>query len=113
MFLTDAEAASLATTLATGDVDTQLGILTEINNGFGIYSRNVLQTLSKDAPELAHIGGLLNAGASQKTVTDALSGLALMKEAWLLSLLAQAETRKTSSCVRLVRWPRCPRHSQV
>lgn len=80
VFLTDAEAASLATTLATGDVDTQLGILTEINTGFGIYSRNVLQTLSKDAPELAHIGGLLNAGASQKTVTDALSGLALMKE---------------------------------
>ena len=80
VFLTDAEATSLATTLNTGDVDIQLGILSEINTGFGVYSRNVLQTLSKDAPELAHIGGLLNAGASQKTVTDALSGLALMKE---------------------------------
>ena len=80
VFLTDAEATSLATTLNTDNVDIQLGILSEINTGFGVYSRNVLQTLSKDAPELAHIGGLLNAGASQKTVTDALSGLALMKE---------------------------------
>ena len=80
VFLTDAEAAFTRHDIGHRRCGHQLGILSEINTGFGIYSRNVLQTLSKDAPELAHIGGLLNAGASQKTVTDALSGLALMKE---------------------------------
>ena len=64
-FLKDVEAATLKAFFEDSrtSVDMKLGVLNKLNQGFGRHASDVLVELSqKGAPELAHIGGLMQLG---------------------------------------------------
>ena len=69
------EAAALTTFLQTATPDQQIVLLGVMNQGFGKDSGNAMNEISKFAPEFAHAGGLVIAGANRQTVFDALNGM--------------------------------------
>jgi hypothetical protein len=69
------EAGALTTFLQSASPDQQIALLGVMNQGFGKESRNAMSEISKFAPEFAHAGGLVIAGANKQTVYDALNGM--------------------------------------
>jgi hypothetical protein len=69
------EAGALTTFLQSASPDQQIALLGVMNQGFGKESRNAMGEISKFAPEFAHAGGLVIAGANKQTVYDALNGM--------------------------------------
>ena len=72
--LTQSEASGLATALNEAPLEAQAGLLKRVVEGFGSNSLTVLQQVHKDAPELAHIGGLMATGAPDDVIMSALKG---------------------------------------
>lgn len=72
--LTQSEATSLATALEEAPIEAQAGLLKRVVDGFGVNALDVLSQISKDAPELAHIGGLMASGASDDIINAAMLG---------------------------------------
>ena len=79
-FLSSDEAALLSSTIENSTVNGQLALIRTINMAFGKDTRLVMQEISQTSSELAHVSGLANAGASNKTMVDALNGIRLAKE---------------------------------
>jgi len=79
-FLSSDEAALLSSTIENSTVNGQLALIRTINMAFGKDTRLLMQEISQTSSELAHVGGLANAGASNKTMVDALNGIRLAKE---------------------------------
>jgi len=69
------EAGALTTFLQSASPDQQIALLGVMNQGFGKDSRNAMGEISKFAPEFAHAGGLVIAGANKQTVYDSLNGM--------------------------------------
>mgnify|MGYP003108841083 CR=1 FL=1 len=72
--LTQSEATSLATALEEAPIEAQAGLLKRVVDGFGANALDALSQISKDAPELAHIGGLMASGASDDIINAAMLG---------------------------------------
>lgn len=74
-FLTADESAALSTYLQTADTDSQMKMLGKIQSSFGKDAYTVMGEISKQAPEYAHIAGMMSVGARQNTIKDALVGI--------------------------------------
>lgn len=72
--LTQSEASSLATALNEAPIEAQAGLLKRVVEGFGSNALTVLEQVHKDAPELAHIGGLMASGATDDIINAAMLG---------------------------------------
>lgn len=80
MLLDANEAAGLANVLTQSSVENRIALIAELQEGFGVDSRDLFSQISKDAPEIAHVAGLVNIGTNMKTAKDALRGLDLIRE---------------------------------
>ena len=72
--LTDSEADQLATAIVDAPLEQQAFVLGRVVAAFGPDSIDALKVLNKQAPELAHIGGLIVTGTPQDIVATALKG---------------------------------------
>lgn len=72
--LTKSEATALATALEEMPVELQTVTLNKLSTAFGQDALVVLGQISKDAPELAHIGGMMVLGADEATIDAAMRG---------------------------------------
>lgn len=72
--LTRAEASAMATAINEAPVEQQAFLIGKIVDGFGSNALDVLKQVSKDAPDLAHIGGMLVNGSDASTIDAALRG---------------------------------------
>ena len=102
------EAATLANELKQSNVDERMALISEINNGFGINSFKVFGQISKDAPEIAHVAGLLNMGGNAQTAKDALRGLDLMRDGIVLRVSGQKTDATARAKARLGNMSRSP-----
>ena len=72
--LTKSEATALATALEEMPIELQTVTLNKLSTAFGQDALVVLGQISKDAPELAHIGGMMVLGADEATIDAAMRG---------------------------------------
>ena len=72
--LTKNEASLLATSLTELPPDVAPQILGKLVQAFGSDALKVMEQISPDAPELAHIGGLIVGGSSVQTIEAAMLG---------------------------------------
>lgn len=72
--LTSNEANTLTTMLNELPIDDLPMVLDKVVKAFGNDSITVMRQISKDAPELAHVGGMIVGGSSAKTIEAALLG---------------------------------------
>jgi len=75
--LTKEEASTLATALSEAPVEGQAVLLSSISSAFGGDTLAVLEQLSPNAPELAHIGGLMEGGALPEVIEAAFKGMVI------------------------------------
>jgi hypothetical protein len=73
-YLTPDEKTALKDATAKGGPE-MVGVVTTIAQGFGSRAPAVMKELSKDAPTLAHIGGLGISGGSESLMQDAAAGV--------------------------------------
>lgn len=92
----DVEADTLTQQLSEATNRERIKILGLINRSFGASSYEVFKQISKKRPEYAHIGGLIGAGAAQKTIEDAMVGIRLMQEDADVSTRTQSEDFKAA-----------------
>lgn len=78
--LTDSEADQLATAIVDARIEQQAFVLGRVVAAFGPDSIDALKVLNKQAPELAHIGGLIVTGTPQDIVATALKGRLIKKD---------------------------------
>jgi len=72
--LTKSEATALSTALSEAPIEAQAGLLEKVVGAFGPNALDVMKQISKDAPELAHIGGLMVSGATPDIIDAAMRG---------------------------------------
>ena len=72
--LTKSEATALATAMEEMPIELQTVTLNKLSTAFGQDALVVLGQISKDAPELAHIGGMMVLGADEATIQAAMRG---------------------------------------
>ena len=81
-FLTDEEAKVIINTMETGTVGEQMMMLTGLYNVFGEqHVSDVFAQISKKAPEVGHIAGLIMTGNHQ-TAADALAGMDILQQGY-------------------------------
>lgn len=72
--LTRAEASALAAAIDDQPVEQQAAMLSRVVSAFGPKALDVLEQVHKEAPLLAHIGGLIASGGSTEVVNAAMTG---------------------------------------
>lgn len=80
-YLTDSETDALKTRLQSGNADDRLAAVNTLTKGFGARAGEVLQTIAKDDPVLAHAAGLLGGNPSAEQIAaarDAIRGDAML-----------------------------------
>lgn len=92
-FLSADESMALSTYLQTADTESQIKMLNKIQSSFGKDAYTVMSQISKQAPEYAHIAGMMSVGARQNTVKDALIGI---KQQQLGNKVSESPTLKNN-----------------
>jgi len=77
--LTNQEISVLSNILEEGDRGARLNLLQEINRYAGSLAPDILEQVSKQSDQMAHVGGLLSLGA-QDAANFALAGFDLLKQ---------------------------------
>jgi hypothetical protein len=107
-YLDTNEAATLTNEFKESNVEGKLALIAEISNGFGVNSPKVFGEISKDAPEVAHVAGLINMGAKAQTAKDALRGLELMSDGIVLRVSGQKTNATERARARIGNMSRSP-----
>lgn len=92
-FLTVDEASAISTYIASADTDSQVAMLKKLQTAFGKDSYTVMGEISKNAPEYAHIAGMMSVGVPNGTIKDALVGV---KHQQMGNKVAQSDIVKNS-----------------
>jgi len=79
VYLRPAERAALARNVEMGG-DAMLGAVNQITAGFGARAPAVLREVSKSAPVLAHVGGVLMNGGSPELAADVAEAVAMRRD---------------------------------
>ena len=78
--LTQAEADAISTGLTEQPIELQAGLLGTLVSAFGEDSIKVLRQTSKNAPVLAHIGGMIVNGTDNSIITNIMKGRLLASQ---------------------------------
>jgi len=74
------EKQTLITALEVDNIEQRIGVLGQIVQNFGSSSFQILQQISDERPEYAHIGGLIASGGDPAAIRDAMLGIRLIEE---------------------------------
>ncbi len=93
--LTKAEASALSAALIEAPIEEQAFLLGTVVDAFGSSSLKVMGQISKDAPDMAHIGGLIVNGSDQEVINAALKGR-IAKDGFTPAAVGESSDKKAT-----------------
>ena len=95
IMLTATEAEGYADQMKRLTTDQKLGMIADLQNGFGRHAQSVFTQIAPYNPETMHIASALNNGMQPSIAREALQGLELMAQKAAPTVAGSAETQKT------------------
>jgi hypothetical protein len=95
IMLTATEAEGYADQMKRLTTDQKLGMIADLQNGFGRHAQSVFTQIASYNPETMHIASALNNGMQPSIAREAFQGLELMAQKAAPTVAGSAETQKT------------------
>jgi hypothetical protein len=95
IMLTATEAEGYADQMKRLTTDQKLGMIADLQNGFGRHAQSVFTQIAPYNPETMHIASALNNGMQPSIAREAFQGLELMAQKAAPTVARSAETQKT------------------
>ena len=95
IMLTATEAEGYADQMKRLTTDQKLGMIADLQNGFGRHAQSVFTQIAPYNPETMHIASALNNGMQPSIAREAFQGLELMAQKAAPTVAGSAETQKT------------------